>query len=62
MIIAFISYPVINLHKAVEFYQKVIGIEPLFHRKDWAEFKIEGQRFSLQKVETVQRRQNEAVV
>ena len=52
MIIAFISYPVINLDKAVEFYQKVIGIEPLFHRKDWAEFKLEGQRFALQKVKS----------
>ena len=62
MIIAFISYPVINLDKAVEFYQKVIGIEPLFRRKDWAEFKMEEQRFALQKVETMQVRQNEAVV
>ena len=58
MIIAFISYPVINLDKAVEFYQKVIGIEPLFHRKDWAEFKMQEQRFALQKVETMQVRQN----
>ena len=62
MIIAFISYPVINLDKAVEFYQKVIGIEPLFRRKDWAEFKMEEQRFALQKVETMQVGQNEAVV
>ena len=61
MIIAFISYPVINLDKAVEFYQKVIGIEPLFHRKDWAEFKMEEQRFALQKVETKQLGQNGAV-
>ncbi len=52
MIIAFISYPVIDLDKAVEFYQKVLGIEPLFHREDWAEFKLEGQRFALQKVKT----------
>jgi len=49
MIIAFVSYPVANLDRAVEFYQKVLGIEPLFHREDWAEFKLEGQRFALKK-------------
>ena len=42
MIIAFVSYPVANLDRAVEFYQKVLGIEPLFHREDWAEFKLDG--------------------
>ena len=52
MIIAFISYPVLDLDRAVEFYQKVLGIEPLFHREDWAEFNLEGQRFALQKVKT----------
>jgi len=52
MIIAFITYPVFDLDRAVEFYQKVLGIKPLFHRKDWAEFKVEGQRFALQKVKT----------
>ena len=52
MIIAFITYPAFDLDRAVEFYQKVLGIKPLFHRKDWAEFKIEGQRFALQKVNT----------
>jgi len=50
MIIAFVSYPVANLDRAVEFYQKVLGIEPLFHREDWAEFKLDGQRFALKKV------------
>lgn len=48
--IAFISYPVSNLDKAVEFYQKVLGKEPLFHREDWAEFDLNGQRLALQKV------------
>ena len=62
MNIAFISYPAINLDKAVEFYQKVIGIEPLFHRKDWAEFKIEEQRFALQKVEIAQKGKNNAMI
>ena len=47
MIIAFVSYPVVNLDRAVEFYQKVLEIKPLFHREDWAEFKLEGQRFAL---------------
>lgn len=49
MAIAFVSYPVTNLERAVEFYQKVLGIEPLFHQKDWAEFKLEGQRFALKR-------------
>ena len=52
MIIAFITYPACDLDRAVEFYQKVLGIKPLFHRKDWAEFKLEGQRFALQKVKS----------
>ncbi len=47
--IAFISYPVSNLDRAVEFYQKVLRKEPLFHRKDWAEFELDGQRLALQK-------------
>lgn len=48
--IAFISYPVTNLDRAVEFYQKVLGKKPLFHREDWAEFELGGQRLALQKV------------
>ncbi|MBC8288290.1 MAG: VOC family protein [Nitrospinae bacterium] len=47
--IAFISYPVANLDRAVGFYQKVLGKEPLFHREDWAEFDLCGQRLALQK-------------
>jgi predicted enzyme related to lactoylglutathione lyase len=47
--IAFISYPVKNLDRAVEFYQKVLGKEPLFHREDWAEFELGGQRLALNK-------------
>jgi predicted enzyme related to lactoylglutathione lyase len=49
MIIAFVSYPVADLDRAVEFYQKVLEIKPLFHREDWAEFKLKGQRFALKK-------------
>ena len=47
--IAFISYPVTDLDRAVKFYQKVLGKEPLFHREDWAEFELGGQRLALQK-------------
>ena len=47
--IAFISYPVKNLDRAVEFYQKVLGKKPLFHREDWAEFELGGQKLALQK-------------
>jgi predicted enzyme related to lactoylglutathione lyase len=48
--IAFISYPVSNLDRAVKFYQKALGKKPLFHRKDWAEFDLDGQRLALQKI------------
>ena len=47
--IAFIAYPVSNLDKAVEFYQKVLGKKPLFHREDWAEFELGGQKLALKK-------------
>jgi predicted enzyme related to lactoylglutathione lyase len=47
--IAFISYPVLNLDRAVKFYQKALGKKPLFHREDWAEFELGGQRLALQK-------------
>ncbi len=50
--IAFVSYPVSNLDRAVEFYQKVLRKEPLFHRYDWAEFELDGQRLALQKTST----------
>ena len=46
--IAFISYPVSNLDRAVEFYQKVLGKKPLFRQEDWAEFELGGQRLALQ--------------
>ncbi len=62
MIIAFVSYPVVDLNKAVEFYQKVLGIEPLFHREDWAEFKIEGQRFALKKETLLQKEHSGSIV
>ena len=53
--IAFISYPVTNLDRAVEFYQKVLGKEPLFHREDWAEFELGGQRLALNKSSSTNR-------
>jgi predicted enzyme related to lactoylglutathione lyase len=62
MIIAFVSYPVTNLDRAVEFYQKVLEIEPLLHREDWAEFKLEGQRFSLKKETLLQTEHSGAIV
>ena len=51
--IAFISYPVTNLDRAVEFYQKALGKEPLFHREDWAEFELGGQRLALNKSSSI---------
>ena len=47
--IAFVSYQVTNLNRAVKFYQKVLGKEPLFHKEDWAEFALGGQRLALKK-------------
>jgi len=49
--IAFVSYPVADLDRSVKFYQKVLRKEPLFHREDWAEFDLDGQRLALQKSE-----------
>lgn len=62
MIIAFVSYSVADLDSAVEFYQKVLEIEPLFHREDWAEFKLEGQRFALKKETLLQNKCTGAIV
>ena len=62
MIIAFITYPAFDLDRAVEFYQKVLGIKPLFHRNDWAEFKLEGQRFALQKVKSLKTEHTGAIL
>jgi predicted enzyme related to lactoylglutathione lyase len=62
MIIAFVSYPVADLDRAVEFYQKVLEIEPLFHSEDWAEFKLEGQRFALKKETLLQTEYTGAIV
>ena len=62
MIIAFVSYPVADIDRAVEFYQKVLEIKPLIHRKDWAEFKLEGQRFALKKKTLIQTEYTGAIV
>ncbi len=52
--IAYISYPVTNMARAVEFYQNVLDCTPLFVREDWSEFDLGGQRFALHKVEARQ--------
>ncbi len=62
MNIAFVSYSVTDLNRAVRFYQKVLGIEPLILREDWAEFKLDGQRLALQKVKTVQSENSGATI
>ncbi len=62
MDIAFISYPVRDLDKAVEFYQKLLEIKPLFLREDWAEFELDGQRFALQKVNELKPQQTGATL
>lgn len=51
--IAFSSYPVLKMDRAVEFYQNVLGFQLLFQREDWAEFNIDGQRLALQKVQAI---------
>lgn len=49
--IAYISYPVTNMARAVEFYQNVLALKPLFIRDDWSEFDLGGQRLALHKVD-----------
>ena len=51
--IAYSSYPVLNMNRAVDFYQNVLGFQLLFQQEDWAEFEIDGQRFALQKVQAI---------
>jgi predicted enzyme related to lactoylglutathione lyase len=51
--IAYSSYPVLNMKRAVDFYQHVLGFQLLFQQEDWAEFEIDGQRLALQKVQAI---------
>jgi predicted enzyme related to lactoylglutathione lyase len=48
--VAYTSYLVEDMDRAVQFYQNVLGFKLLFHREDWSEFDIGGQRLALQKV------------
>lgn len=49
--IAYSYYSVLDMDKAVEFYQNVLGLELLFKRDDWSEFKIDDQRIALHKTD-----------
>ncbi len=48
--IAYISYPVTDMDRAVEFYQRVLDCKPRFVRDDWSEFDLGGQRLALHHV------------
>ena len=45
--IAFISWPVTDMERAVIFYKNLFRVDPVFQQSDWAEFKIQGQRLAL---------------
>lgn len=60
--IAYTSYPVADMDRAVQFYQNVLGFKLLFHREDWSEFDIGGQRLALKKVERIEDATGGAVV
>jgi|GEM_PF-361935 len=45
--IAFISWPVTDMARAVEFYKTLFDIDPLIEQGEWTEFKIQGQRLAL---------------
>ena len=45
--IAFISWPVTDMERAVIFYKNLFRVDPIFQQSDWAEFKIQGQHLAL---------------
>lgn len=45
--IAFISWPVTDMERAVIYYKNLFDRNPLFQQSDWAEFEIQGQRLAL---------------
>lgn len=47
--IAFSYYCVTNMERAVQFYEKTLGLSVLFKGKDWSEFQIRGLRIALYK-------------
>lgn len=49
--IAFIHYGTLDLDRAVEFYQNVLGLKLMFKVDDWAEFDLDGQRLALRRVD-----------
>ncbi len=50
--IAYTSYPVTDMDRAVEFYHDLLGLDLLFKRADWSEFMIGGQHLAIHKVES----------
>ena len=51
--IAYIWYPVTDMHRAIEFYHELLGLTLLFKGEDWSEFEIDGQRLALRKGATI---------
>jgi len=47
--IAFSYYCVTNMDRAVQFYEKTLGLSVLFKGEDWSEFQINGRRIALYK-------------
>lgn len=45
--IAYFYYHVTDMDRAVEFYQNKLGLELLFQREDWSEFRVGEQRLAL---------------
>jgi predicted enzyme related to lactoylglutathione lyase len=47
--IAFSYYCVTNMDRAIQFYEKTLGLSVLFKGEDWSEFQIHGRRIALYK-------------
>jgi predicted enzyme related to lactoylglutathione lyase len=47
--IAFLYYCVEDMDRAVQFYEKILGLTALFKREDWSEFQVHKCRISLYK-------------
>ncbi len=47
--IAFSYYCVTDMERAIQFYEKTLGLSPVFKREDWSEFQIHERRIALYK-------------
>lgn len=47
--IAFTHYQVSDMNRASDFYENILGLNPLFRGEEWAEYELDGQRLAVYK-------------